>query len=375
MTSRVVQIVCPAGVVSGKEVASLTLAGGLRNSGFDPRFMISVWSNGEFPRQLDAKGFARESLPFGFISLSLRPDLARMTFGQLQRWPELVRKFRRLVAATKPQAVIHANWHHALLLLPLLDPRRDIYWAHEFAPATGRYAVLFRALAARVKRIVCVSHAVERNLLSLGVARDKLAVVHNGIEPVCGKGEPPAKAPLRLGIVGQVTDWKGHEDLFAALCLLAKNDVACELSVFGGGMAANLERMKAKASEMGIGNIVRWRGFVPERADIYRQIDVCVAPSRDPEPFGMSALEANAFGRPVVCTASGGLGEIVEDGRTGIVVAPRQPHLLAEAIARLARDPGLCAAMGEAGRRRAQGEFAEKQFAEQFGQIIANGQA
>jgi glycosyltransferase involved in cell wall biosynthesis len=367
---RAVPIVAPAGIVSGKEIVSHALADGLRARGWEPRFMTSVWGNGEFPRRLDAAGFAYERVPLGFISMSMRRDVSRMTRGQLARWPELVRDYRRIVRTTQPKAVIHTNWHHALLLLPFLKRGRDIYWAHEFVPDNKRYALFFRLLAARVRRIVCVSQAIERNLLVLGVPRNQLMVIHNGCDANGAPAQPPSGGSLRIGIVGQIVSWKGHEDLLDAVALLAKKGVACELSIFGSGPPAFIGELKRRVRLLDLEDSVRWRGFVADRAEIYADIDVCAAPSRDPEPFGMSALEAGVFGRPVVCTASGGLTEIVEDGRTGIVVEPARPDRLAEALETFARDRTLLGTMGAAGRQRAQAEFSLAKFVDRFVRLL-----
>jgi glycosyltransferase involved in cell wall biosynthesis len=75
------------------------------------------------------------------------------------------------------------------------------------------------------------------------------------------------------------------------------------------------------------------------------------------ETFGISVIEAMAFGLPVVAANVGGLPEVVEDGVTGILVPPKDPEALAEALVRLLRDPDLSARMGRAGRERVRSEF------------------
>jgi len=75
------------------------------------------------------------------------------------------------------------------------------------------------------------------------------------------------------------------------------------------------------------------------------------------EGFGMVALEAMERARPVIAAAVGGLGELVRDGETGLLVAPADPEPLRDAIVRLAGDRGLAGRMGEAGRRRALSRF------------------
>ena len=77
------------------------------------------------------------------------------------------------------------------------------------------------------------------------------------------------------------------------------------------------------------------------------------------EGFGMVALEAMERGRPVIASAVGGLPEIVEDGRSGLLVPPGDIDALAAAILELARDPERAAAMGSAGRARALADFSQ----------------
>ena len=85
----------------------------------------------------------------------------------------------------------------------------------------------------------------------------------------------------------------------------------------------------------------------------------------------MSALEAAAFGCPIICTSRGGLPEIVEHGVTGIVVAPNRPEALADAVRRFLRDPGLLEQMGHAARHRAREKFSVDRFVAAFDQAIA----
>src|SRR5207249_7024089 len=110
--------------------------------------------------------------------------------------------------------------------------------------------------------------------------------------------------------------------------------------------------LRALAMELDLEESVRFLGYV---APIQRAIEnaaIVVVPSMG-EGFGMVALEAMERARPVIAAEIGGLGELVEDGVTGLLVPPGDPEPLARAIADLGRDLGRAARMGEAGRRRA----------------------
>jgi glycosyltransferase involved in cell wall biosynthesis len=99
-------------------------------------------------------------------------------------------------------------------------------------------------------------------------------------------------------------------------------------------------------------------GFVPhdELQRLYGRAAVVACPSRR-EGFGVACLEAMAHGRPVVASAVGGLKELVMDGETGLVVPPRDPVALRQALERLLRDHDLRRKLGSAGRERARERF------------------
>ena len=94
--------------------------------------------------------------------------------------------------------MVHTNWQHCLLLLPLLRRERDIYWAHEIPPPLRHYGYVFRAIAGRAGRIVCVSQAVADRMLSLGVPTNKVVVVRK----VC-----PRRKELEPSAATSVYDW------------------------------------------------------------------------------------------------------------------------------------------------------------------------
>jgi glycosyltransferase involved in cell wall biosynthesis len=368
--NRSVQIVCGAGLVSGKEIVCLLLARGLRDAGWNPEFMTSRWSDGEFVRRLERDGFKFDLLRLGFISASPRLKPALMTVDQLRYWPALAYGYLRRVAATSPRAIVHTNWHHALLLLPFLTPHRDIFWVHDIFPNRPHYTRVLRLIGRRVGRIVCVSHAVADSVLALGIPESRVVVIHNGVPLADAMHYPDGEQTLRLGIVGQVAPWKGHEDLIDALALLADDGPCVRLRIFGVGDPAYVASLQRRLADRGLGKMVEWCGFVNNQADIYRAIDVCVVPSRFEEPLSTSALEAGAFGRPVICSSRGGLREIIEDGVTGLVVEAERPEQLARAISLLARQPDLVRKMAESARKRVRSEFSIARFVECFVQLF-----
>jgi glycosyltransferase involved in cell wall biosynthesis len=315
-------------------------------------------------QRLREKGFDFYQAHLGFISASMRYPEIRWTLVQLLKWPALVYEYSNLVTKIKPCAVVHTNWHHALLLLPYLDKRRDIYWSHEIVAPSAQYRWIFGAISRRVAAFVCVSKAAAESFRRIGVPAERLVVVHNGV-PIPDTIEPPQMAAsVRIGIVGQVAAWKGHDDAIEALALLPQGRVVLE--IFGSGEARYVESLKQKAARLGVGGSINWRGFVRETNRIFSAIDICIVPSRFEEPFGASAAEASCAGRPVIGTRVGGLPEIIVDGSTGILIAPRRPDLLASAIMDLIDDPDRAVAMGRSGAVHGKSELGVARFVQKF---------
>jgi D-inositol-3-phosphate glycosyltransferase len=168
-------------------------------------------------------------------------------------------------------------------------------------------------------------------------------------------GRNAVQHPVLL-FVGRIQPLKGLDVAIAALAHLERDDA--ELVVVGGPSGVNgpeeLARARALADDLGVRDRIR---LVPPQAHHllstwYRAADLVLVPSRS-ESFGLVALEAAACGVPVVASDVGGLRTIVDDGRTGFRVEPRDASAFAVAVDKLLADPALAAAMGAAAADRA----------------------
>lgn len=377
MVAPSVLVVCGAGYVSGKEIMALELARGLVANGHRVTFVTSSWSDGDFQARLKSDGLNAAVLPIGFISATMTWPCIRMTAEQLLRWPGLLLGYAGLLRRERPSQVVHTNWHHLILLYPFLRPNRDSFWLHEVVPGSSRYGRLFRRLAQRLNCFICVSQAVGSSLLALDVEGEKVVVVPNGISDPAGEmslhhDEASLRrfGPLRVGIVGQVGRWKGHDDLLDAASLLAREGLDFRVEIIGGGDEQYRLELKERARRLGLEKFVQWRGVIRSKCDIYSGLDICVVPSRFAEPFGLAALEPAFFEIPVVATNRGGLPEIVVDRQTGLLVDAENPVQLAAALRELINDRDLRTALGRAGRRRAIGCFGIGRFAGKFSELL-----
>ena len=212
-----------------------------------------------------------------------------------------------------------------------------------------------------VGAVVGISDYLLQEHLSRGYFRQNRvrAVIHNSY--ACD-GSLPARdhtlTGLRIGYLGRLFETKGIELLIDAVT--RGLDEPAHLVIAGSGDPAYEGRLHARCADAP--SRVTFLGDVPPRT-LFGQIDVLVAPSLWNEPFGRVAIEANAWGIPVVASRRGGLPEIVEHGVTGFLFDPADPGELARTLRTLT--PERCRAMRAACLRKAK-EFRPEVIAKQY---------
>lgn len=192
----------------------------------------------------------------------------------------------------------------------------------------------------------------------LGAHWQRFALGRLGVDPrrlnVIDNGAPEAPPSMKVGdqppvisFVGAVGQRKGVDILLAACAELAH--LPFELVLGGGG--PELAAEKKRAASLGLGGKARFLGWIDEAgvADLLGRSAFFVLPSRA-ENQPVAIIEAMARGLPVIASDVGAIPEVVEDGRSGIVVPAGEPGALRDAMARMIEDPDLRRAMGERAR-------------------------
>jgi glycosyltransferase involved in cell wall biosynthesis len=334
--------------ISGSEAHLLALLPRLRERGWDVRMLMlhehepGAW---DFARALTGRGVPLDAIP-------LRTDVDPVAFVRL------VGYLLRARPALLHTHLVHADAYGlpagALARVPVRFSTKHGFNEFREAPYFG---VADRAVASLAHVHIAISRGLARYLEDVeGFDGESFEIVHYGINPD-GEPAPYAADVQRLLCVGRLVPIKGHIVLLRAFAEAKREHPGLELEIAGRGPLE--PALKALAQELGIADSVRFLGHVSPIQGAIERAQVVVVPSMG-EGFGMVALEAMERARPVIAAAIGGLGELVQDGETGLLVPAGEAAPLRDAILRLAGDRELARRMGDAGRRRALQRFLQQ---------------
>jgi len=215
----------------------------------------------------------------------------------------------------------------------------------------------------RVDGVVAISERIAALLVEGGVQRERIRLIHSGVDPEPFKKIPAARdnssAPV-IGCLAVLEERKGLRFLLEAAAELKRRGYQLRYRIAGDG--SQRDSLRRLAETLGLKQEVAFPGFVADAAAFLSSIDIFVLPSLF-EGLGVAALEAMAAARPVVASDVGGLGELVIDGETGLLAPPGDSSALARAISRLVSEPERIPAMGENGRARVEKYFTMEQMA------------
>lgn len=305
--------------------------------------------------------------------------LAATPAGRLQQQAE---ETLRLAVEFRP-SIIHTTTHYVNgLVARAVADSLGVPWVYEvrgqladtWASARGpeakdseRYK-LFQDRESEMTRsadlVITLGQAMKENIMAAGVPEGKIIVAPNSVggnyllEP---KDISEARSQLGLdqasqiiGTVSSLVPYEGLDDLISAFALLAPSNPQLRLVIVGFGVS--LPSLQDQARRTGFGDRIIFTGLVPrDQARAYHQaLDVFVVPRKNLDVTRsvtpLKPVEAMASARPVVASQLPALAEIVDHGRTGLLVPPEDPAALAESLATLLADAPLRQAMGRSGR-------------------------
>lgn len=343
----------------GMETAFLSLMKALAAQGHQPTAIVSGWTDGEVPLLLDAAGIPHHEVFLGRFYVS---NLA-YTWQTVRHMPAARRQLRSIADEVSPDWVVSPDVQVLLLSASIFRTRRALF-LHNAPERLMRHRWAGRVLDRYVDRVLCCSQFIAECARTTPVAGAKVAVVPNGV-PLPTIAAVPQRSPVRLAIVGRVVEQKQHMVLLEAFAQLKRRGVPCVLDIVGTREGEFCDAVEARIAALGLGEQVRWKGFVADPDQLYANVDVLVAPAID-EPFGLTVAEAGAYGLPVVAARSGAFPELIEDDRTGLLFTPRDSADLARCLERLVLDAAVRRQLGLAGRQRMASIFTVEAMARHF---------
>lgn len=327
-----------APLVGGSETLAFNLCKEWQAAGIKTRICCLYERGGALTKSFEEAGIAYDLLDIG-------------GHGLLVRWARVARYFLRV----RPSAI---HVHHLGSLVNVLIPAylarcfNIVYTEHSaYTIARTRWMrTALPVLSRLVKRFTCVSRNLADVFAALGVPPHRMMTIYNGVDierykPASVRGE--VCPVIRIGAVGRLVVEKDYPTLLAALAILKAENLRFFAEIAGDGpLAADL---KERAHALGLRDVLVFRGSCENVPSFLRELDIYVLSSRH-EGMPIAVLEAMATALPVVATRITAIPEIIEDGRTGVLVPPGDPEAMAVAIRELASDTVRRRALGEAAR-------------------------
>lgn len=298
-------------------------------------------------------------------------DIPVVDLGMIAKWrlDALVRLFL-LLRRMRP-VILHASLFHAnipgrvfgrLAGVPII-----ITWRQNVNIGGQIRELINRWTAELGDRTVAVSDLVlQVEIKRARISPDKVVTIYNGIDvSAFATPNPEVAAQIRqsfdippgtllVGTVGRLHPQKGLDNLLTAMPIIKRQFPNLRLLIIGDGELRNSSEIQAQS--LGISDDVIFTGPRTDVPEIIPTLDVFSLPSLW-EGLSLALLEAMAAGLPVVATSVGGTPEVVVDGATGLLVPPRDPTALAEAITHILTNPSMAHRMGQAGRERVTKHF------------------
>ena len=355
------------GEIGGAEVSLLLLLKNLDRALYQPIVVCPL--GGSLNRELKNISVTFQEINFCDVRRTLNPIVLLVSILFFLR--HMVRIFQ--IVRNQNIKLIHANSLKSTIIGGLAARLANvpvIWHVRDFLPIGFFRQLLIRLAYLLATQVIVNSKAVGK-MFKYGEENSsvKVKVIYNCIDTDLYNPNIDGNALRRelnidtnitlVGFVGRVHPEKGIEYLIRAAREVVKIVPEVRFLIVGGtalGKEEYRERMRGLSAELGLAGKVLFLGHRKEVAKIIAALDILVLPSLR-EPFGLVSLEAMAMEKPVIATNTGGSPEVIINGKTGLLVPPRDSYALSSAIIRLLTDKELAKRMGAAGRKRAMNFF------------------
>jgi glycosyltransferase involved in cell wall biosynthesis len=399
MLPRHILFINPVGIIGGGERVLLTLMAALNSAEPDLRLSLIIGSPGPLVAAAQALGVTVEVLPLPERLLKLgdsglkQPQgkdqggkgraylaLAQQVLGGVGELFRYRQQLAQKIRALQPD-LIHSNGIKTHLLTSITAPASiPVVWhLHDFYSTRPFIAKILRVFQTKAKAGIAISNAVAQDSQQV-LPRLPVQVIYNAIDIQRFAPAPTslASAPdLKIGLIATFARWKG-QDLFLqaaaqVLQALAQQNSAQKLQfwIIGGavyetpGSQFTEAELRDLAVQLGIEKQVSFKGFQSDVPALLHQLDIVVHASTQPEPFGMTIIEAMACAKPVIVAAAGGACELIADAEDALGFKIGDAAALATAMITLIHQPQLRAALASRARQTVVSRFAQPRLGQE----------
>ena len=268
--------------------------------------------------------------------------------------------------------IVHSHLSHDLWIvvpaLKLSGSMAKLFLSKHMGSGVSKRDIFHRFLYKRVNHIFAVSNYVKESALkTCPVNEEIISILYPGLNLKKYNQSDFNKTEIRkefnigpkttvIGMSGRMSPGKGQEEFLKAAKILkdkTKDDI---MFIIAGAASFGEDEYENKiwklTTELGINRNVIFTGYRNDIPRILSMLDIFVFPSHE-ESFGITLTEAMALGLPSAASKKAGVLDLISDGETGLLVPPKNPNELAEAIKKLVENPGLRKQLGKAAREKA----------------------
>lgn len=353
------------GEVGGAEELVLTLMKLLDPAKYQP-FLLCLCP-GPFAALAAEQGF-----PASVISMKHRLDLSTINpLGEYLREQQI-----NLVHTHGVRANLVARLAAAREGLPVVTTVHSVLRYDYDLPFKAIFARYLTMLTNKhSNKFIAISHAIAEEIHQMGVPRDKIVIIHNGLDT--GKFSTPRKGDevrqeLDLNpewptvtMIARLHPVKGHQYFLQAARQVIDAGFKAQFLIIGEGFQRR--RIEQQVRELGLAEVVKMPGYYSSIEDIYEVTDLLCVPSLM-EGLGLVVLEGMYFNVPVVASNTGGIPEIISDQVDGLLVEPRDYKALAQAILNILQNPDLATRLTQKGRQKVE-QFSQENMAKKVEQV------
>ena len=322
--------------------------------GWRPRIMAP--GTGELLKWSGRVGIPTDPLPLAAYSNGRKTALDLLKFSV--DGPRMAALVRRVIQRERVD-LLYVNGPRVLpAVLGVSCP--VVFHAHSYVRAGyGRKLVEWTLRTGNAAVIAASEYVAGNHLQRLG--RQRVRVIYNGIADLQCSPRSFRRRPVRVGIVGRIAVEKGQMDFVRAARQIAETGGDAEFLIYGERLFADA-RYDAQVRALALNAPVTFCGWTNDVAATLRNMEILAVPSGPDEAATRVIMEAFSAGTPVVAYRSGGIPELVEQGRTGILTETPDFAALADSIRMLIGDPGLMERLSAAGRKEWEERFRVERF-------------